>query len=248
MKSTMKDKLENIRNLENDNFTLKHQVENNLLVQKDLEKQIDSLYKTIEENKERILKFEKENQLLDGDLTIVRDQLETSTTEKEKIEVKLANLETDRLLLKDESEQLKVFELELYNKIVDKDKLLDTSQKEIDRLIERGANLEKTQQKLIRKLENAEKNSLTQEKQHNEQVASLNKIIKNQANDIQELQEKVEKKQEDFLQVKQLNTSYEVQINNLNYQVTSVDAELSVYKENDKVQKEEVADLNSKLK
>ena len=118
MKENMRTRLENIKKLEDNNFKLKDQVEFNKIVEKDQEERIDKLYEIIEGNKERISELEKENELLSGDLSIANNQLEANNKEKSNIEEKLAIIEKDRLLLKEECEKLRVFEYELYNKVV----------------------------------------------------------------------------------------------------------------------------------
>ena len=88
----------------------------------------------------------------------------------------------------------------------------------------------------------------TQERQQSDQVNSLNKLIKGQANDIKLLNSRLEQKQEEYLETKHQNTTFEVDIDNLNHEIETQKSDLKIYKENDIRQKEEINELNSKVK
>jgi len=88
----------------------------------------------------------------------------------------------------------------------------------------------------------------TQERQQSDQVNSLNKLIKGQANDIKLLNSRLEQKQEEYLETKHQNTAFEVDIDNLNHEIETQKSDLKIYKENDIRQKEEINELNSKVK
>jgi chromosome segregation ATPase len=241
-------KLELIKDLEDRNFKLTQEVEGHIVIQEDFENRINELYKTIDQTNEIVLKYEKDNEHKSYKITELKERIDLQQKEKDVVDSKLEMVENDRLKLKDNLQELKVFEYDLYNKVVDKDTEIDRANLEIDKLKKKTQQQEKNQVKMIRKLENSEKNMIQMEKQQREQVNSLNAIIQRQEEDVKHLHSRVEVKQKELLEIKQENNELEMKNDTLSHEVHELKSELELIRKTDKIQKEEINELSSKLK
>ncbi|CAI2364712.1 unnamed protein product [Moneuplotes crassus] len=248
LNANIETKLQSIKVLERENTNFKIKASQDEIIKKEQEERIDKLYQIIEDNKEKITTMTKSNELLHEELKLAKSQLENMKEEKTNLEEKLELLEKDRLEIKDHSEQLKIFELELYNKVVDKESQLSVANREIDKLTSLISSFEKSQQKLIRKLENSSKSLQSQVKQHSDQVASLNTIIEDQGIQIKLLHSKLDGKQEYMITLQAENSQSQVKISDLMHKIESLEMSSSSLKSTIKTQSTDLTELTSKMK
>jgi chromosome segregation ATPase len=128
----LQEKLETIKKLKDKNFELNQEVRGQATITEDLENRITILYKTIDENNEKILKYEIEIDLKTSMAVSLEAHLKVSNDGRIDVEKKIEQLERDRLMLKDELQQLRVFNNELYNRVVDGETQLGKANVEID--------------------------------------------------------------------------------------------------------------------
>lgn len=171
-------------------------------MQDDLEQLINSLYKQISDLDEKIAKAEKDKNLQNDFIKDLQKELKIWQEEKEFVEDKVELIEKDRLVLKNELQDLRVFELDLYNKVVDKDSQIEKLNTKLDHTTESLIKLEKSNEKLMRKLDTTEKNLLQHQKQSTEKIESLNRTILNDRRDINDLNKSSELKHKEITELK----------------------------------------------
>ena len=240
--------MEIIRQLEVKKSSLIKEIEDSKASQEDLEQRIIPLYKQIGDFEQKMIKLEKEKEV---QLHIIQDlqkEFKQWQEEKEDIENKVELIERDRLVLKNELQDLRVFEFDLYNKVVDKDNLIDKLNKQIDQLSESFIKMEKNNEKLLRKLDSSEKNQIMQQKQYSEKIESLNQTILNDRKDLNDVSKVNELKQKEISELKNEINDLKIKIDSFTSDVEKLQTDLLSKIEINTNQIKEIELLNSKVK
>ena len=150
--------------------------------------------------------------------------------------------------MKNELQDLRVFEYDLYNKVVDKDNLIDKLNKQLDHTTESLIKTEKTNEKLMRKLDTTEKNLIIQQKQSIDKIESLNQTILNDRREIQDVSKINEHKQKEISELKSEINDLKITIDTFINDLEKLQSELLNKIETNGNQMKEIEKLNAKVK
>lgn len=210
--------------------------------------QTATLAKTITECQVRIKDLENTVETQNYIINELERTFRECKGDKDDSEAKLEQVDKDRIKLKSELQDLRTYEYELYNKMVDKDIIIDKANKEIDELNKKLFKTEKMYDKAMRRLDTNEKNFQNEKKSLTQTIDTLTRAIAEFQENHQELKKQLEDKQTLYNEVSVELNDLKIKTDTTIVEIEELKHELIIKEEIVKKQKHEVDSLSSNLK
>lgn len=131
---------------------------------------------------------------------------------------------------------------------MDKDKQIEKLNHEVDLLSQKQIKMEKTNDKLMRRIDTTEKNLAQQQFQLTSKVESLNSIITSERKDFTDLSLKLESKQKELADRNFELNEQNIKIDSLTSEIEALEHKLTSVTENSEGQRKEIERLAGKVK